>query len=449
LALLDELDRKSIELHSLMILRHGKVVAEGWWAPYQPQTPHLLYSLSKSFTSTAVGLAIDEGLFSLDDKVISFFPEQLPAEVSDNLRAMTVRHLLTMSTGQTEAERPMPSREPGSDWVAAFLSFPVSHAPGSRFDYSTLATFMCSAILKKVAGIDLLDFLMPRLFAPLGIEMPVWQRTPDGISIGGSGLSLTTESIAKFGQLYLNKGVWNGKRLIPEHWIDLATSKQISNDTGGEIDWSQGYGFQFWRSRYDAYRGDGAFGQYCVVCPARDLVVAITSSVTNMQDVLNCLWDKILPAVSDVELPTGNDALTARLKDLRLTGPRSAAQPVAGVLDRTYTSDPSSSLEGRCRLATTAEGLELTFSTDTSEYSYLAGYDAWVRGQSAEGSPLAGKAAWLTPSKLQVELHELSSPLRIDIELEFGDRSLAVKTRYFGRFGPPEEPEFVGSATSS
>ncbi|MBC7808885.1 MAG: serine hydrolase, partial [Akkermansiaceae bacterium] len=279
-AFLDAVVRDGQELHSVMILRRGAVVAEGWWSPYGPEHPHMLYSLSKSFTATAAGLAIAEGKLSLDDRVVSFFPDDVPSEISANLAAMRVRDLLSMSSGHNE--EPPIRHNPTENWARAFLAHPVTHEPGTHFVYSSSATYMISAIVQKTTGQDLLEYLGPRLFAPLGIVDPTWERCPRGIPVGGWGLSIRTEDIAAFGELYRNDGVWNGERLLPAGWVATATAKHVSNGNDPGNDWNQGYGFQFWRCRHGAYRGDGAFGQYCVVLPEQEAVVAITSRVNDM-----------------------------------------------------------------------------------------------------------------------------------------------------------------------
>ena len=293
LAFVQEAEKKIDALHSFMLVRHGHVVAEGWWSPYNAEAPHALYSLSKSFTSTAVGLAIADGKLSLDDQVLKFFPEDAPKEPSNNLRAMRVSDLLRMSTGH-QAE---PARTPGEVWTKKFLAQPVPNKPGTHFLYNTSATYMLSAIVQKVTGTTVLDYLCPRLFEPLGIEHPTWGTSPQGISLGGYGLSIRTEDIARFGQLYLQKGRWGGKQLVPEAWVEAATARQTSNGSNPKSDWDQGYGYQFWRCRHAAFRGDGAFGQYCIVLPEQDAVIAITSGVKDMQSVLDLVWDRLLPAM--------------------------------------------------------------------------------------------------------------------------------------------------------
>ncbi|WP_197442374.1 serine hydrolase domain-containing protein [Lignipirellula cremea] len=306
-------------MHSFMLVRHGHVVAEAWWEPESAEKQHVLWSLSKSFTSTAVGLAVAEGKLSVDDQVLKFFPDDAPPEPSANLKAMRIRDLLTMNTGHQDEVN---LRE-ADHWVKAFLAHPVPHKPGTHFRYNTPATYMLSAIVQKVTGQTVLEYLTPRLFEPLGIEDPKWDASPQGVSIGGYGLFLRTEDIAKFGQLYLQKGKWNGKRLLPSDWVEQATSKQVSNGSDPSRDWDQGYGFQFWRCRHGAYRGDGKDGQFCLVLPEQDAVIAITANTRDMQAELNVVWDKLLPAFGDKPLAENPDeqvklkATIAKLKASR------------------------------------------------------------------------------------------------------------------------------------
>ncbi len=301
----EAVDQKVHTMHSFMLVRHGQVIAEGWWKPESAEKPHVLWSLSKSFTSTAVGIAVAEGKFSIDDPVLKFFPEDAPAAPSDKLKAMRVRDLLTMSTGHQDETK---VREiTNQTWVRTFLNHPVPHKPGAHFQYNTPATFMLSAIIQKTTGQTTVEYLKPRLFDPLGIENPQWDANPEGISLGGYGLHVRTEDIAKFGQLYLQKGQWNGKQLLSREWIELATSKQVSNGSDPVKDWDQGYGFQFWRCRHNAFRGDGKDGQFCIVLPDQDAVIAITALTGDMQSELNVVWDVLLPAFTDEKLPENSE----------------------------------------------------------------------------------------------------------------------------------------------
>ena len=295
-------------LHSFMIVRHGQVIAEAWWKPEAPNKPHVLWSLSKSFNSTAVGLAISEGKLSLNDHVLKFFPNDAPADPSDNLKAVTVRDLLTMSSGQATE----PNRGTNEPTVKLFLNHPFVYKPGTHFLYNTMGAYTLSAIVTKVTGQTTLDYLKPRLFEPLGIADPQWDASREGYSFGGFGLSLCTEDIAKFGQLYLQKGKWNGRQLVPKKWVKEATSLQIRNDGEGHskigIDWRQGYGFQFWRCTHNAFRGDGAHGQLCVVIPDKDAVIAITADTGNFQGEMNAIWTNLYPAFQSRALPDNSSA---------------------------------------------------------------------------------------------------------------------------------------------
>lgn len=302
-------------LHSFMVVRHGKVIAEAWWSPEAADKPHVLWSLSKSFNSTAVGLAIAEGKLGLDDPVLKFFASEAPSDPSENLKAMKVRDLLSMSCGHDKELK----IENNAPTVKAFLAQPVTFKPGTHFQYNTYGSYMLSAIVTKVTGQTELEFLKPRLFEPLGIEQPQWDASPEGPSLGGYGLFLCTEDIAKFGQLYLQKGQWNGKQLIPASWVEQATSKHVRNDEEGHskigIDWTQGYGFQFWCCTHNAFRGDGRAGQLCVVMPEQDVVVAITADANAFQQEMNAIWDHVLPACGASPLPD-DAASQARVKDL-------------------------------------------------------------------------------------------------------------------------------------
>ncbi len=308
-----EAEDKINTLHSVMVLRHGKVIAEAWWKPEAADKPHVLHSVTKSFNSTAVGLAIAEGKLHLDDRVLKFFPDDAPAEPSVYLKMLTVRDLLSMSGGHDTEPKIV-----GGPTVKQFLAHPFIYKPGTHFQYNSMGSYTLSAIVTKVTGQTSHDYLMPRLFEPLGIDNPTWETSAEGYSIGGSGLYLRTEDIAKLGQLYLQKGKWEGKQLLPEKWVAEATSKQVPNEQESHakigVDWQQGYCFQFWRCTHNAFRGDGAAGQFCLVIPDKDVVVAITAETGNMQGELNGVWDKLYSDFQETGLP--EDAATqAKVKE--------------------------------------------------------------------------------------------------------------------------------------
>lgn len=267
---LDSVAKSKHEFHSFMYVRHGKVIAEGWWNPYRPDLKHTLYSLSKSFTSTAIGFAVSENKISIEDKVISFFPEYEPDTVSPFLAELRIKDLLSMSTGQRGESSIMTT-----SWVKAYLEMPFVNEPGTKYRYSSMASFMLSAIIKKVTGEKAVDYLTPRFFKPLGIEGADWETNPEGINTGGWGLRVRTEDLAKFGQFYLQKGSWNGKQLLPEKWVEEATSLKIYQNPDlsqakrdSADDSMQGYCYQFWRARNNAYMANGAYGQFVLIMPS-------------------------------------------------------------------------------------------------------------------------------------------------------------------------------------
>jgi len=444
---------KSIEsMNSFMLVRHGHVVAEGWWSPYDAESPHSLYSLSKSFTSTAVGMAISEGKFSLDDPVLKFFPDDAPANPSANLKAMRVSDLLRMSTGhQTE-----PPRTSGQPWTKSFLAHPVPHKPGTHFLYNTSATYMLSAIVQKTNGMSVLVYLNSRLFMPLGIEKPTWETSPQGISAGGYGLSIRTEDIAKFGQLYLQKGKWQGKPLVPEAWVEAATALQTSNGSNPKSDWEQGYGYQFWQARHGAYRGDGAFGQYCIVLPEQDAVVVITSGVKDMQSVLNLVWDKLLPAIKSEPMPVDEETTTRlkqTLKRLSIRPQEGTGAPVK-VSDKTYLFPTNDRKLEAVRLETDRNDgvVTLVARYDGREQRVACGRGNWEKGRVAWATfpeqAVAASGAWTDDDTFTAKLCFYETPFINTVRLQFAGEELTFRSESNVGFGPTSQPPLVGSSSA-
>ncbi len=309
-----EKDVDTLGVHAMMLIRDGRVFAEGYWAPYRPDVPHMLYSASKSIISTAMGFAYDEGLIDLDRRLDDIFTELPPSSNKWN-RMLTVRHLLTMSSG-------IRFNEIGSmldrDWVKMFMESAPKFEPGTQFEYNSLNTYMLSAVLNRITGQSITEYLMPRLYQPLGIANYPWETCPMGIEKGGWGLSLCIEDLAKIAQLYLNKGVWNGQRILSEEWISMAASPQIATPNG-EI--NQGYGFQIWMNANGVYQFNGAFGQYAVMFPNINAAAIIFSGSNQlfaktslMQALSSCLWsaaDSPLP-----QYPEGHRRLTEYTKSL-------------------------------------------------------------------------------------------------------------------------------------
>ena len=441
LALVDAVEADpAIELHSLMVVRHGHVVAEGWWAPHTPERTRLLYSLSKSFTSTALGFALAEGRFSLDDTVVSHFPE-LDAEITDpRSRSVTLRHLASMASGHDrdmmqEALTGDP-REP----VRGFLLVPPDQQPGSLFAYSQPCTYTLAAIIQRTTGMRLSEYLRPRLFDPLGIGEVGWLTWPPGREQGFSGLFARTEDVAKLGQLYLQRGRWGEDQLLPECYVEQATSRQIDTPNQDNVDWRQGYGFQFWMARH-GYRGDGAFGQFCVVLPEADAVVAITAGTEAMQAVLDNLWRHLLPGLdagrtddaAQQELDQRLDGLSLPALVAKPSPPRwqdwtGRPFPVAPGAEGAPAA-PLTSIE----LRNAAHGLEVTVADPANALSFPVGSGDWLvsepRDRHGDAVPVAASGGWLDDRTVRVDVIFLESPHRMDIACSLPARTAEAAWR--------------------
>ncbi|MFC2125920.1 serine hydrolase domain-containing protein [Bacteroidota bacterium] len=439
-------------IHSIMLRRHGKIVAQGWWEPFNPDSPHMLYSLSKSFTSTAIWIAQDEGLVSINDQVISFFPNKIPEDPGDNLKAMRIRDLLKMNSGhQWGISGGMIADK---SWVEGFLGQEVQHKPGTHFVYSSGATYMLSAIIQKVTGITLLEYLKTRLFEPLGIENPTWESDPDGINKGGTGLSVTTEDISKLGQLYLQKGMWNGERLISEDWVDEATSLQTSNGSNPESDWEQGYGYQFWRCRHNLYRGDGAFGQFCIVMPEYNAVLVITSGSNDMQGIMNIAWRHILPAMKDDPLPTNEEALNLlneKLSSLKINTVKGNenSQLGAEISGKTFEMEPNEMDIMSVTFDFDISPNIITIVTSEGEKTFKAGNGSMETGELKNpqliSRKIAASGAWEEVDKYIVNLIYFETPHAIKFTYQFKDEELLWNTDLNVSFGQTEFPQLKGN----
>jgi len=457
LAFIEGADRLDV-MNSFMLLRHGRVIVEAWWAPYESENGRDLYSLSKSFICAAVGLATAEGKLSIEDPALKFFPDDAPREPSLNLKAMRVRDLLCMSTGQDGGV----SVEPDKASAKLFLANPVTHAPGTLFQYNNSAAFMLSAIIQKQTGQSALEYLRPRLFEPLGIAQPVWGTNFQGISLGAYGLTGRTEDIAKFGQLYLQRGNWKGKQLVPAKWADDATSRQISNGSNATNDFEQGYGYLFWRGRHGTFFGAGWSGQICLVLPEQDAVIAITGGLKDMQAVLNLVWDKLLPAFQPRALPREPatcKALKAKLASLSLPTPEgTATSPPFGKIGCRFVFPTNDQNLESISLIKEASGARLTLLTRSIgvENRLRLGFGKWIKGRGAFTSLvgsfgktnqlLAASAAWTNDDTLIVKVCACETPFYMTFKLHFeGDRLTRDWWPNVG-FGDSKQTQLIGRA---
>ena len=456
LRFLEAADQTIDTMHSFMLVRHGCVVAEGWWSPYDAATPHELYSLSKSFTSTAVGMAIAEARLSIDDLVLPRFPEDAPVTAGENLKAMRIRDLLCMSTGHHADVVEKFSFASSERLTRQFLAMPVAHKPGTHFVYNTPASYMLSALVQQATSKTLLEYLRPRLFEPLEIEHPTWEASPQGISLGGYGLSIRTEDIACFGQLYLQMGNWRGKQLVPSAWVAAATSRQTANGSNPDSDWEQGYGYQFWRCRHGAYRADGAFGQFCIVLPEQDAVVAITSGTKDMPGVLNLVWDRLLPAFQARPLP-GDAAASGRLKhtleglEVRPQRGSASSSLAARVSGKRFLFPANDQRVEALALEAGEDGrVTLVARIDGVERRLVCGYEAWPKGEFAYGALrqqiVAASGAWTSEDVYVAKVCFCQTPYYLTFHLRFEGDRLQFDAEYNVSFGATRQPPLTGTA---
>ncbi len=457
LRFIDAAENSIHEFHSFMFLRHGKVIAEGWWYPYRDDLKHTLYSTSKSFTSTAVGFAVTENLLNVEDKVISFFPEDMPDTISPYLSELTVKNLLTMSAGQDpDPTHLVVSRY--SNWIKGFLSIPIVDEPGTKFLYNSLATYMLSAIVQEVTGGKVIDYLTPRLFEPLGIQNIDWEVDPRSINTGGWGLRVKTEDMAKFGQLYLQEGKWNGEQTLPEEWVEEATTIKIEQAPDlpqavkDSSDWLQGYCYQFWRCRHHAFRADGAYGQFIIVMPDQDAVVAITAETSDMQDELNLVWEYLLPAMHMDGLPADDSiagALKEKLSSLALPIPEKSDDPsyAANISGKTFILEPNESHNESMSFTFSDHICHLMMQNDTAVYELAFGSGEWLNGETTRRGPylltvakasltglppfkVAGSYIWDDENTLKLVLRYIESPHTETMICHFDQNKISVDIQY-------------------
>jgi hypothetical protein len=415
-----------------------------------------------------VGFAVGEKKLKVKDKVVSFFPDLAPPTPSENLTKMTVQDMLMMSAGQ----EPDPTGRitPTENWEKEFLSTPVPNIPGSKFLYNSMATYMCSAIVTRVTGQKVADYLKPRLFEPLGITDYDWETSPTGVSSGGWGLRVRTEDLAKFGLLFLQKGKWNGKQILAREWVEEATAEHIlqapdaSKETREKSDWMQGYGYQFWRCRNGYFRGDGAFGQYIIVMQDKDAVVAINSETEDMQGILNLVWQHLLPAMTDSKMEAyakTQQTLQDKLKALSLPVPdKGVASPLQSTISgKSYVVETNGrKLSGMLKFD--GDRCIAIFEDERGSYTIPFGAGKWVYSETMRLGPnLVGNAknhmqglpprkvaaayGWKDDKTLELTLRYIESPHTEKILAAFdGDQITLTWIKTF-----PGAPQFKLTGT--
>lgn len=423
-----------IEPHGVIVHRHGHRIAEGWWAPHAAGRSRLVYSLSKSFTGTALGLQIGDGRLTLDDLVADHLPELFDDSTPDALRRLRIRHIASMASGHA-AETLLAAYEADpADPVRGFLTLAPDAEPGTVFAYNQPTTLALARILERLAGVRLVDQLRARVLDQIGAGDLRWRQLA-GSDMGFSGVFTSLDTIARLGQLYLDDGVWNGRRILPEGWAATASTLHTPNGDWDQVDWQQGYGLQFWMSRH-GYRGDGAFGQFMVVLPDHDAVIAMYSCTADMQSVLDAMWEHLLPAFGSAD-PAGaaaDEALAERLATLALptVAERHGAAAVLDVPAMTFQRREGSPSHFTVTGIDTAVGNGAGSLTIHEQDGTLS--VPFTRDWNVEGS-IATSAARLDDGRIAVDVAFLHTPHRIEIELDPATASFVAEWPLMPLFG--------------
>ena len=440
---------KDTEIHSVLLMRHGKVIGEIHPAPFKAEYGHTLFSASKTFTSAAIGIAIKDNLLRIDDRLATFFPDLLPEKVSPRLAAITIRDLLTMNSGFKQTDY---VRNNETEWVKKYLAIDVVAEPGTRFKYDSMDTYLLAAIIQKVTGQTMFDYLKQRMFEPLHITEGNWERSPEGINCGGWGLYLQSESLAKFGQLLLNKGSWQGKEIIPASWVEEMMKPHVS-DTGGDS-----YCYQMWEcSNPKTARADGAYGQYIIVMPNEDMVAVVTQVIREgkagrrerqmlFKDVLGAIKSEALPkSAADFRLLQKKSASYV----LPYAEGRSAATSKA-VLNKTFTFDKNAYGWKSVCIVKVGKNLKLFIDTeDCGTNEIECGYRKWTLSEvatkfppNARGntkgafsgftSPFKASASygWTRDGKLNVKVLYVDWMSGVKLQFDFVQNQMTLQENY-------------------
>ena len=392
-----------------------------------------MYSVTKSFVSSAIGLVIADGLLTVEDRVVDIFPDLAPYPIDEHLAGLRVKHLLTMSA--EHAPSPGARRSPT---VAAFLAEKLSLPPGSRYEYSSFCSYVLAAIVQRLTGEGLDSYLRPRLFEPLGIVARPWLASEEGVNNGGWGLHLTTREMARLGQLYLQQGLWQGNRILPRAWVTEATGKRVESwGNAGAPDWTVGYGYQFWQGQHGSYRADGLLGQFCLVLPRLDALIAVTAGTLETQRVLDLAWERLLPALEADSVPA-DDTLAFPATPMGAESSPGAVElsDVTFVLSEPFAL-PTRFYGGEVPIVSAtvilADGaVVLALSDRNATYRLPIGLNAWAGGRSPVSTgyaePYKGLARWEAPDRLAVELVFTEGGFRMTFTFGLDPVQLRLKT---------------------
>lgn len=450
LALLDALEAGGHDPHSLLVARHGHVIARGWWAPYSADRNQLVYSLSKSFTAATVGLLVDAGRVALEDKVFDLIPAtEIPAgaEIHERFAHLTLGHCLTMATGHEvdawTAAVGKAARTPSDDGtdpvLGAILANPPEQEPGTVWAYNQIATYLAGAVVRAVTGVGLLEFARPRLLDPLGAHDVRWHRTATGRELGFSGIHVGTDAILALAQTHLDAGRWDGEQLLSPEWVAraVAPSGLPNTEADPNPDWAQGYGCSFWNARH-GYRGDGAYGQYAIVLPEQDIAIAITSEAVDMQAVLELVWAHLLPAVDRDGDAAADDDLAHRLAALQVPTPASTG---TGPDEASWTRAGDSTLPeayGAVSVTRSGAAYELVLEHDGTKAPITVGDGAWTESVLAvDGAelPVVAAGGWQEDGMFTADLRLIETPHSVQVRTHT-DGTVALGWREVPLHGP-------------
>jgi len=383
ISFMDELKQHNLNMHSFMLIRNGKMLSECYWPLFSADKKHRMYSVSKSFTSAAIGLMIDEGRISLDDKVADFFPEYIPEDPHPFILKATVRHLLMMATFNESTSY----NQFDLDWVATFFQDPRrKHEPGTRFSYDTAATVVLCAIVEKLNGKPILEYMRP-VFVEIGISEDIWCiKSPDGRSWTGSGIMCTTRDLARFALLCLNKGEWNGKQLISREYMKAATSSQIDNHGQPGSEFSFGYGYQFWCLREGGFACYGMGGQLALCLPDKNLVMVTTAdnqAIANGIEPIIEAFFRLAGKIANTSLPENKEAqkvLADKIANVSTPLPVGSTTTLNATQfsGKRYTMESNPMEIKWMSVDVTSERCSLHYENNTGEHSIILGMGEYV-----------------------------------------------------------------------
>ncbi|QRF63221.1 serine hydrolase [Variovorax paradoxus] len=438
-AFIEDAERLGVVFNSLMVWHSGHVIAESWWWPYRADRPHMMHSATKSFLSAAVGIALAEGRFGLQDRVVDFCPQHLVQPADARLARMTVEDLLTQTCGHGHGTSGAQWRSISTSWIAEFFKIPVVFEPGTTFRYTSATSFMLSAIITQTTGQSTHAYLQSRFLQPMGIRGLQWDMGPENVNPGGNGISCTTSDLLKLAIVHLNEGQWNGAQLLPADWIRRATSPLRGNP----------YGYHWWAGPSNSFYAYGVFGQFAMVFPEHDAVVAITSATPPGEETLrSVIWRHFPGALSMVGVPgLRTNAPAPILPDhsaCRASPPahlRQDSPTIALVHGKRYVASPNDDGILSVRLAFDAVCCRLHIEDARGDHLIQVGLDDWLESETTlSGAALhhgyepgsmrvIAAGAWAAPDRFVAQLRFVETSFCDELVLSFDDREMRLERR--------------------